>query len=124
MDDSTGVGFGRRGLSKSPFLWVARLQNEVGTKEYFCSRHEFSHRKCSEIFPEILEPLFCVSEKDPANFPPDFPAKNQKISPTNFCRSAGRTFLEILENLKTPQSVENKGDSEHLPESRHSSAAF
>ena len=32
---------------------MARLQNEVGTKD-FCSRHEFSHEKCSEIFPIYL----------------------------------------------------------------------
>ena len=31
---------------------VAGLQNEVGTK-YFFSRHEFSHWKCSEIFPKF-----------------------------------------------------------------------
>ena len=35
--------------------FYARLQNEVGTKE-FVSSHEFSHEKRSEIFPEIFEP--------------------------------------------------------------------
>ena len=29
--------------------------------------HEFSYEKCSEIFPEIFEPLFCGSEKSPEN---------------------------------------------------------
>ena len=75
---------------------VARLQSEFCTKDFFSS-HEFSYEKCSEIFPENFEPLFCGSEKNPGKFPPNFPlnfpnfpAKNQKISPTSFCRSAGR----------------------------------
>ena len=57
-----------------------------------------SYEKCSEIFPEIFEPLFCGSEKIPGkfslNFPlnfPNFPAEDQKKAPTSFCRSAGRT---------------------------------
>ena len=63
---------------------VARLQSEFYTKDFFLS-HEFSYEKCSEIFPEILEPLFCGSDKIPGKFPPNFPlnfpnfpAKNQK----------------------------------------------
>ena len=39
----------------------------------FFSRHEYSHEKCSEIFLEIFEPLFCGSENS-AKFPPKFPA--------------------------------------------------
>ena len=35
---------------------MARLQNEVGTKDFL--RHEFSPEKCSEYFPENFEPLF------------------------------------------------------------------
>ena len=53
--------------------------------ERFFSSREFSYEKCSEIFPEIFEPLFCGSEKIPGKFPPNFPqnfpnfpAKNQK----------------------------------------------
>ena len=50
--------------------------------ERFILSYEFSYEKCSEIFPEFIEPLFCGSEKNPAkfppNFPPNFPAKNQK----------------------------------------------
>ena len=49
------------------------------------SSHVFSYEKCSEIFPENFEPLFCGSEKIPGKFPPNFPlnfpnfpAKNQK----------------------------------------------
>ena len=81
------------------FLRVARLQSEFCTKDFFLS-YEFSYEKCSEIFPEFFEPLFCGSEKIPGKFPPNFPlnfpnfpAKNQKKkSPTSFCRSAGTTF--------------------------------
>ena len=63
---------------------MARLQSEFCTKD-FCSSHEFSDEKCSEIVPEMFEPLFCGSEKIPGKFPPkfplnfpNFPAKNQK----------------------------------------------
>ena len=54
-------------------------------RKIFFSSHEVSYEKCSEIFPEIFEPLFCGSEKIPGKFPPNFPlnfpnfpAKNQK----------------------------------------------
>ena len=53
--------------------------------ERFFLSHEFSYEKCSEIFPEMFEPLFCGSEKIPGKFPPNFPlnfpnfpAKNKK----------------------------------------------
>ena len=53
--------------------------------ERFFSSHEFSYEKCSEIFPEIFEPLFCGQKKMPGKFPPNFPlnfpnfpSKNQK----------------------------------------------
>ena len=39
-------------------------------------------RKCSEVFPEMFEPLFCGSEKIrkiPAKFPAKFPSQKQKI---------------------------------------------
>ena len=39
---------------------VARLQSEFCTKD-------FSREKCSELFSEIFEPLFCGSEKIPEN---------------------------------------------------------
>ena len=42
-------------VKRAHFLRVARLLNEVGTKD-FLLRHEFSHEKCSEILPEIFEP--------------------------------------------------------------------
>ena len=65
---------------------AVRLQSEFCTKD-LCSSYEFSYEKCSEIFPEIFEPLFCGSEKShkiPAKFPTKFPKfrceKSQKIT--------------------------------------------
>ena len=59
----------------------------------FFSSHEFCHEKCSEVFPENLEPLFCGSEKFrkiPSKFPTKFskfPCEVSKTnSPTSFCR--------------------------------------
>ena len=46
---------------------MARLQNEVSTKDPFSSR-EFSHEKCSEIYAKLFEPLLCGSEKIPHNY--------------------------------------------------------
>ena len=76
--------YGRKFYGHHAFFKVARLQSEFCTKDLFSS-HEFSYEKCSEIFPEIFEPLFCGSEKIPGKFPPNlplnfpnFPAKNQK----------------------------------------------
>ena len=43
---------------------VACLQSEFCTKDVFSS-YEFSYEKCSEISPEMFEPLFCGSEKIP-----------------------------------------------------------
>ena len=48
--------------------------------ERFLSSHEFSYEKCSEIFPEIFEALFCGSEKIPRKFPPNFPLNSLQIS--------------------------------------------
>ena len=45
------------GKKISEVVWMARLQTDVGTKR-FVSRHEFSHEKCSETFPEFFEPFF------------------------------------------------------------------
>ena len=58
---------------------------------FFLELLELSYEGCSENFPDILS-LYSVGQKNPAKFPPNFPAKNQKNSPTSFCRSAGRTF--------------------------------
>ena len=48
---------------------MASLQNEVSTKD-FLPGTRFSREKCSEIDPEMLEPLFCGSKKFPQNVPP------------------------------------------------------
>ena len=66
--------------------------------DIFLSRHEFSHEKASENFPDIFEPLFCGSEKSRqihAKFPANVPPKYQKNSPTSICRSTGRSILGI-----------------------------
>ena len=64
---------------------------------FFFSSYEFSYEKCSEIFPEVLGPLFCWSENScriPFESPQkEFPAKDHKESPTSFCRS-GEHFLD------------------------------
>ena len=80
---------------------VACLQNEFCTKDFFLASYEFSYEKCSEIFPEIFEPLFCGSEKIRENSLQISHSiiqislrKIQKNSPTSFCRSAGRTFRD------------------------------
>ena len=71
---------------------------------------EFSYKRCSEMFPEICEPLFCGPEKKRAKFPTKCPAKcpceKSKSSPTSFWRSAGRTF-GMLRNFEgaTDQAV-------------------
>ena len=60
-------------------LKVAQLQSEFCTKDVFELR--ISYEKCSDIFPEMFEPLFCVSEKShkiPAKFPTKFPCKIKK----------------------------------------------
>ena len=88
---------------KSPWrqknVKVARLQSEFCTKDIFFSSHEFSYEKCSEIFPENFEPLFCGSEKIPGKFPPNFPlnfpnfpAKNRKKITDELLQERGRNF--------------------------------
>ena len=79
---------------------MARLQNEVGTKDFY-SRHEFSHEKCSEI----VEPLFGESEK----FHKISLPKSKKNSPTSFCRRAGRIISETLLDYCGVGPVWNEG---------------
>ena len=57
----------------------------------------FVTKNAPKLSPKCLS-LCSVGQKNPAKFPPNFPpnfpnfpAKNQKNSPTSFCRSAGRT---------------------------------
>ena len=79
-----------------------KMQNKLGwhvcrtksARNLFFQLRIFS-RKMLRFFPEIFEPLFCGSEKNPrkipAKIPTKFPSqiKNQKNSPTRLCRSAG-----------------------------------
>ena len=71
--------------------------------ERFFSGHEFSHEKCSEIFPKLLSLTF-VGPKKSRKIPAKFPQNSRQISrqislpkiknksPTSFCRSARRTY--------------------------------
>ena len=58
------------------------------------SRHDISHEKCSENFPEIFEPSFGGSEQIPQNSRQtsrQLSLPKIKKNPPSFCRSAGRT---------------------------------
>ena len=57
----------RQKSSKSVKNILGGTSAERSWHERFFARHEFSHEKCSEIFPEFFEPLFCGSEKIPQN---------------------------------------------------------
>ena len=51
--------------------------------------------KNAPIFPRFFWAFILWVRKNPANFPPNFPPKNQKrSSPTSFCKSAGRTYCK------------------------------
>ena len=78
-------------------------------RKIFCPRHEFSHEKCSEIFPEVFEPLFCGSKKIPHNSRQishkiSLP-KIKKNSPTSFCRGshANSCALKKRRGIANPQ---------------------
>ena len=66
---------------------MAHLQSEFCTKDFFSS-YEFSYEKCSDIFPEFFEPLFCGSEKIPAKFPTKFPKFPGEKSKKNHRRAS------------------------------------
>ena len=85
-------------------LKVACLQSEFCTKDVFSS-YEFCYEKCSEIFPEISEPLFCGSEKIPQNSLQISLRKIKKKSPTSFCRSAGRIQSQQTDGLRGVHSL-------------------
>ena len=85
----------------------------------FYSRHEFSHEKCSDIFPEMFEPLFCVSEKSrkirapppppPQNFPQNLPPKNKKITDELLQERREKNFRgPWLANPRTPYSIQKR----------------
>ena len=83
---------------------MARLQNEVVAKDVF-SRHEFSHEKCSDIFPEIFEPYSVGqkrSHKIPAKFPAKFPyKKSRKIHRRASAGAQGELFDLFLRSVPT-----------------------
>ena len=75
---------------------MARLQNEVCTKDFF--EPQICHKKCSEIFPETFEPLCSGSKTIPQSrqiiLQISLP-KMKKILPTSFCRRAGRRIDNV-----------------------------
>ena len=58
-----------------------------------------SSRKMFRSFPRNFRAFISWVRKNPAKFPPNFPPKNQKKSPTSFCRSAGRRDLDCFSIL-------------------------
>ena len=57
---------------------VAHLQSDFLHEIIFLS-YEFSHEKCSDICPEMFEPLFCVGlEKSRKIIPAKFPCPKSK----------------------------------------------
>ena len=81
---------GNEGVSK--YLEVARLQNEVGTKEFLGVTNSLT--KHAPNLPEICRPLSCGSKKVLLKFLPDFqqdfPVENQrKFTQTRFCMGTG-----------------------------------
>ena len=82
--------------------------------ERFFSSHEFSYEKCSEIFPEFFEPLFCGSERIPGKFPPNFPlnfpnfpAKNQKKITDELLQEFWGSAMHI-HDLRDPQKMKRE----------------
>ena len=67
--------------------------------ERFFLSHEFSYEKCSEIFPENFEPLFCGSEKIPGKFPPNFPLNFPNFPAKNPKKFTDELLQERRENL-------------------------
>ena len=77
---------------KDKQVTVAHLQSEIWHNMSFILSNNFPYEKSSEIVPEIVESLFCGSEKVlPSYFLQHFLAKYQKSSATSFSRSAGKT---------------------------------
>ena len=56
---------GRKGSSSALISWGGTSAEQSWHEMFFCSRHELSHEKCSEMLPEMFEPSFCESEKIP-----------------------------------------------------------
>ena len=118
-----GYSADRAGGGEAQSVKAARLQREFCTKIFLS--YEFSYEKCSEISPEFFEPLFCVSEKNPAksrkfppNFPPNFPnfpAKNKK-NHRRASAAQGEQFVEVLKNFdQTLEVLEKQACSTNIP---------
>ena len=86
---------------------MARLQREFCTKDFFSS-HEFSYERCSEIFPEIFEPLFCGSEKIPGKFPPNFPLNFPNFPAKNQKKFTDELLQERRENKRRMSTKKNR----------------
>ena len=80
------------------FIRVARLQNEVGTKDFFRGTN-FLTKNAPKFSPIFLSLYFMgrkKSRKIPAKFPTKFPSpKSKKNSPTSFCRGSHANILSI-----------------------------
>ena len=68
----------RGGWKTSRMIRVAHLQSEFCTKDFFFRPRIFL-RKMLRNFPEIFEPLFCGSEKNPRKIPSKFPTTFSKF---------------------------------------------
>ena len=81
------------------FLKVARLQNEARTKDFLLS-YEFSYEKCSEIVPEIFEPLFGADRKGLSI------AKNHPKPSQEFSEQFGPSIHKLKGfSMNSPQEV-------------------
>ena len=97
--------YGGRLWPSVPFSFFLRWHVcRVNFARRFFSSHEFSSEKCSEIFPEKFEPLFCGSEKNPRKIPSKFPTKFfkfpcDKIKKKNHRRASAGAQGELLPRL-------------------------
>ena len=65
--------------SEKNLRWHVCRANFV--RRMFFLSYKLPYEKCSDIFPDIFEPLFCGSEKSPkipAKFPTKFPCQESK----------------------------------------------
>ena len=87
--------------SGSALVRAARLQNEVGTKDFF--RGTNFRTKSAPKFSPIFLSLYFVGLKKSARFPPNFPAENQK----NIHRraSAGRREKVLVPGIMVPTAL-------------------
>ena len=98
---------------------MARLQNEVGTT-YFFSSHDFFSRQCSEIFPEMFEPLFCGSEKS-RKIPAKCPSQKSTKNTDEVLQDHQENYL-LLKKLWEKKIRSSKEDGPGLPNIPQNSA--